>query len=627
MIKPSEVGAVFGAEPSPAPNTETAMTRVERVYVNSLQDWRTLKERGLPDAARVRTASPWVAFSEEINAEAVDGFLDHESVIDLFTAFNEVSLDLFEMFGGRDKGAALTAGHTLWDAQRVAYHAALLLPEDFTGSVCITSLKDVSAKLRGVLQFNWDLLLAENPNVVVQNVTVDEEALSFVAPPLAKFWTRFTAARPADIVFRMMLMLGQNTKRSMGLKTVYVRAESELLKDSSIALLRKGYLLRLLETPPPTVEENGLSDEALELVATIENWVESTLPERLASRLSDQALRPVARTIAAQVGREVAAYFDWCGRWTAAFASLRPAPAALVSNGFLGATNVALGLTASKLGVPLITFQHGATREITDKHDNNPLFYESMLADLHFCFNDSHATITGESPLTGGRSVIVGAPAFYRAPRAAKKKVHKILYVSSGLYMGAQDKLHRSATDHAICAFEKRLVEQCFVPSREDILYKPYPALRYLDPDPAVEAARRADNIEVMENPMDLRYIVGQCGMLITSRSGSTIGYCLCQDLPMVYLQVPGRSLRDDVEIAMRASLFFFDAQSSDFNASLSDFLQLSMQRILELWEQKRAARSRFIEQYIANGVGVGGSRVAHAIDKLILENGESHDT
>jgi len=142
-----------------------------------------------------------------------------------------------------------------------------------------------------------------------------------------------------------------------------------------------------------------------------------------------------------------------------------------------------------------------------------------------------------------------------------------------------------------------------------------------------VEAARRADNIEVMENPMDLRYIVGQCGMLITSRSGSTIGYCLCQDLPMVYLQVPGRSLRDDVEIAMRASLFFFDAQSSDFIASLSDFLQLSMQKILELWEQKRAARSRFIEQYIADGVGVGGSRVAHAIDKLILESGESHDT
>jgi hypothetical protein len=603
------------------------LAQVNRAYVNSLQDWQTLKKEGLSDAAQIRTVSPCLARSGEFNAEAADALMDHKCVVDLFTIFNDVSVELYKAFVDRDSGAALAAGHSLWDAQRIAYHAALLLPEDFMDPVCVTSLTNVSPKLRGVLQFNWDILLADNPSAVLLNVTVDEEALPFVAPPIASIWTRIVAARPTDFVFRAMLLLGQRIKRSLGLKTIYVRSESELLKDSSFALLRKGYWLRSLNSPPELDGESSLSKEAFELATTIETWVREIISERLASKLPKQALASVSRVIAGQVRQEVSTYFKWYARWEIAIAALQPRPVAIISNGFIGAANVALGMTASRMGVPLITFQHGATREITDKHDNNPLLYESMLTDLHICFNERHAAVTGESPLTGGGFAIVGAPAFYRAGRVARKKVHKILYVSSGLYMGAQDKLHRAASDHATCEFECQLVEQCFEPSGEKILYKPYPALRYLDPDPAVEAARRAANIEVMDDPMDLRYIAGRCGLLITSRSGSTVGYCLCQGIPLVYLQVPGRTLRSDVEEAMRAGLFYFDAQSPDFNLSLRSFLQLPMLSIQELWHEKAASRSQFIQQYIADGVGVGGPSSALAIDQLLRNFRESHDT
>ncbi len=594
------------------------MANVKRAYVNSLQDWKTLKERGLSDGVRVRTMSPWLARSPDLEAEAADVLLDHERVMNLFGIFNDISLEMYEIFSACNKGAALSAGHALWDAQRIAYHGALLQSEDFTEPICITSLGNVSSKLRGVLQFHWDVLLSGNLNAIVQNVTVDEDTLPYVAPPVANFWTRFSAARPADFAFRMMLLLGQCMNRSPGFETIYVRSESELLKDSSIALLRRRYWLRSLENPPSLCKPAKKLKTEGEFIGAIKNWIERILPERLDSHMPELALGPVSRAIAARVGGEVETYFDWRRRWEAAFACLRPEPAAIVSNGFIGAVNVGLGVTSKKLGIPLITFQHGASREIADKHDNNPLLYESILADLHLCFNDHHAQITRESPLTGGRCVKIGAPAFYRSQSSARQKSHKILYVSSGLYMGAQDKLHRAASDHATCEFETALVEECLAPSGEKILYKPYPALRYLDPDPAVEAARRSGNIEVMDDPKDLRYIVNYCSVLITSRSGSTVGYCLCQDIPLVYLQVPGRSLRENVEAAMRTGLFFFDARDSNFYSLLMNFLRLPLHRILEQWNEKSDARAVLIENYIDDGAAIGGERAAQAIDQLI---------
>ncbi len=373
-------------------------------------------------------------------------------------------------------------------------------------------------------------------------------------------------------------------------------------------------------------EPEAESNEKSELISAIRNWIFEAAPERLASHLSAPALEPASKAIADQVASEINIYFDWHRRWEVALASLRPAPVAIVSNGFVGAVNVALGVTAKKRGVPLITFQHGATREIADKHDNNPLLYESMLTDLHLCFNDRHAQITRGSSLTGVQCVTVGAPAFYRARRGRNQKSHKFLYVSSGLYMGAQDKLHRASSDHATCEFETSLVEECFAPSSEEILYKPYPALRYLDPDPAVEAARSSANIDVMDDPKDLRYVIDNCGVLITSRSGSTVGYCLCQDVPLIYVQVPGRSLREDVEAAMRAGLFFFDALAPDFHPSLMQFLRLPMHRIVELWNEKRAARVSLVENYIADSADVGGKRAAQAIDHLIRERRVGRD-
>ena len=92
MIKLSKVDADAPGQLAASQEEMPEMANVGRAYVNSLRDWMTLKERGLPDSARVRTMSPWLARCREIEAEAIDSVFDHEKVIGLFGVFNDLSL-------------------------------------------------------------------------------------------------------------------------------------------------------------------------------------------------------------------------------------------------------------------------------------------------------------------------------------------------------------------------------------------------------------------------------------------------------------------------------------------------------------------------------------------------------
>ena len=83
-------------------------------------------------------------------------------------------------------------------------------------------------------------------------------------------------------------------------------------------------------------------------------------------------------------------------------------------------------------------------------------------------------------------------------------------------------------------------------------------------------------------------------------------------------MPVPGRSLRENVEAAMRTGLFFFDARDSNFYSLLMNFLRLPLHRILEQWNEKSDARAVLIENYIDDGAAIGGERAAQAIDQLI---------
>ena len=93
--------------------------------------------------------------------------------------------------------------------------------------------------------------------------------------------------------------------------------------------------------------------------------------------------------------------------------------------------------------------------------------------------------------------------------------------------------------------------------------------------------------------------------VLITSRSGSTVGYCLSQSIPVVYLLPSQVNLRPEAEAALRRSVFFFDASEPKFHENLVTFLKRPIREIESLWRDLAPEREEFMKQFIAVNLGV----------------------
>jgi hypothetical protein len=155
------------------------------------------------------------------------------------------------------------------------------------------------------------------------------------------------------------------------------------------------------------------------------------------------------------------------------------------------------------------------------------------------------------------------------------------------------------------------------------VLYKPYPAFRYLDPDPVIEAARAASNVSVYEERADLRYLIQRARVLICSRSYSTPSWCLMSERPVVHIDIPDQApLTPEARAAFEAGLFLFDAASADFHDRLRAFLSQPIDAIERLYAEKAQARTQLIERFFGTGgVGTGaGRRAAAAIRPLMAK-------
>ena len=254
--------------------------------------------------------------------------------------------------------------------------------------------------------------------------------------------------------------------------------------------------------------------------------------------LNAKALEAALREINANIQEEAIVFVGRRADWEAYLNHLLPRPDVIMGTAFSGPEGVALAAAARELEIPLVTLQHGATRELSTRHDANPITFETQIADLHLTFNAQHARISETAVGAIGKSVTVGAPAYYKPRKAqsvmralSRKKMPEIWYISSGLYIGGRDQLHRMMSDDEVCKFETDLIDHVFAKIERPLLYKPYPARRYLDPDPVVACAKSVDTIDVVENALDLRHSVHHSRVLITSRSGSTVGYCLSQSI------------------------------------------------------------------------------------------------
>jgi len=604
-----------------------SLSQVEVVLADSRAALDFAYRQGVPRGALVRTASPALALATDIEVELLEKDVSPEILDRLDQSTLPFSQRLFEACGGRAELAdsALVVARVALNYQTLVYKALALGEAEFGRPVATLAVETDSPDLDLTYNAPWPRLLAANPDLHV--LTAPRHAL----PPMhfgshtnASFLDRLRLEDWQSIGYRLLHTVFDRTALGLPRGTILIQSDNALLKETALRLALRGYALRSLR--PAGKPASPLGDD---LAAALEESLTPVVRGHLAEWVPAAAVAPLVEIFHERARDAVGRYAASLPLWRQAFDRLSAARAkAVIANYPMTPEQIALYKVCGERGLPLVTAQHGTSRELNTRLRNAQAYYENNSADLFFTYNVRAAELSNDdNRFARGRAVSVGMPESFLGAGAYRRRnraVPPLFFVSTLQYMGNRQMIQCGGRDCQRAAYESAILDQVLARLPHPVLYKPYPAYpdRYLDGDPVLERARRIDNVTVYEEWADLRYLFPDSRVLITSGGMSTVGLCLVSGKPLVYIDIPDQvPLRPEVRAAFENSVFLFDGGAPSLHRELRDFLSRPLDEIDARWRERAGARAALIERYIASG-GRGAGRRAARILAQALEHG-----
>ena len=272
--------------------------------------------------------------------------------------------------------------------------------------------------------------------------------------------------------------------------------------------------------------------------------------------------------------------------------------------------------------IPLISCQHGITREIIFDPNMRSIFFETSFSDYLFCYNDMSKKVTQSAMYYNQNNIYnIGLPSDYRNFISKKNKSKEICYISTILLSGGIPNFIAPEKDIELINWELKLINKVFKKTIKTIDYKPYPAIRYAENDISIQAVKEDNNLKLVGTHIDLRYIISNYGLLITSGATSTLGWCVQSNIPLIIINRKGSlSIKESVIHDFKKAFFIFDDSDENWTEKLKSFLEKEYSDILKLWRNKLDTRPTIIKKYFGDVNLNAGKNGANIINNIIRE-------
>ena len=272
--------------------------------------------------------------------------------------------------------------------------------------------------------------------------------------------------------------------------------------------------------------------------------------------------------------------------------------------------------------IPLISCQHGITREIIFDPNMRSIFFETSFSDYLFCYNDMSKKVTQSAMYYNQNNIYnIGLPSDYRNFISKKNKSKEICYISTILLSGGIPNFIAPEKDIELINWELKLINKVFKKTIKTIDYKPYPAIRYAENDISIQAVKEDNNLKLVGTHIDFRYIISNYGLLITSGATSTLGWCVQSNIPLIIINRKGSlSIKESVIHDFKKAFFIFDDSDENWTEKLKSFLEKEYSDILKLWRNKLDTRPAIIKKYFGDVNLNAGKNGANIINNIIRE-------
>ena len=577
---------------------------VKVVFLDSVAALEAARARGLDNDARIITTSPALLLGPHHRSFDLDREPSGEQRVALLRGVDATAQALFAALSKDNQlaeFAAAAARRVMVYAARVLTKTVMLRAADYVEPRAVVIARTGESFWDSLFNAPWPELLAGNPDLRMLNIEVP-----FSEEPEQHdgFFGRL-AMSPQSRAYRIFLWLGRRLPMLFPRGTAYVITDNELVRETAVNLALRG--VRLERLAPPKVEPARLDSETEARLRATANGILRPLIEAWAP---EAGIQPALDTFLSELVSDCSWQRASEAEWDRKLALLQ-SPRAVLTNYPKGIYAFGMLRACRRRRIPYVAFQHGSGREFAHHHFVGQAWYENVCADYVMVFNDEAVHVSNAIPFRAGTAIATGLPSeLGRAPgkyRRARTGAPPILYASTNAYAGHRKLPNGRIGDLERAEREMALVDQVFAKLPHRVLFKTYPSPRYTDPDPVVSKARSIANMTVFDRRQNLRYLIVDARVVVTSRATSTVGLCLMSGRPVVFIDDrDDQPLMPEAIPAFAAGMFVFDPAQEDFHARLRDFLSQDLNAIDRQWAAKAPAREELIRRFFSKSEHAG---------------------
>ena len=604
-------------------STSVDLSKFGVVFCDSLQALEWAYNNGLPRSAVIKSSAPAVLLSNKKNIYNIESRWTSTELNKFQNSIPGMSKELFNAalgVTGIERELALSVSNFAYHFQKIIYKSSCLEEGDFNNPRLFIYTKGECGPAGNIMNSPWDKLIKPNALFSTVQYTLKNDKWSLLTTQGVSYWQRFKVAGYETIFYRLIIKIMKFLPDWMFAREVIMPNENELNIEIAYSLIfsRVKITEAKLETLPDS--KNLYSDKN---TVDLYKAIFPIMCKRIEEWVTPSAVEVTKMLFKSHFEKHIEKFNLLVDAWDRSIVSKDNIKQAVLVNAPGNIKGHSLSFICRKKDILLMSSQHGVTIEISKAHNILDIIFDNSVANVMFSYNSKIVDIEKKIYFNNARHHIVGMPMRLIRMKSAQtinRSTPSFVYISTNLYhMGFTEK---AITDYEKAIFEKDIIIKVLSEIPHKVRYKTYPEdnRRYADKDPVLKNIRIADNIELFSNKIDMRYLISEHSVFITTGATSTLGWVVMSGKPVVFINQEHNSpLTKDAQISISNGIFVFNNNDKNFHKKLKDFLSQSVDDIERLWQKKKSAREEMIQNYFSEYKGGAGGRAAKIILKEYL--------
>ena len=604
-------------------STSVDLSKFGVVFCDSLQALEWAYNNGLPRSAVIKSSAPAVLLSNKKNIYNVESRWTSTELNKFQNSIPGMSKELFNAalgVTGIERELALSVSNFAYHFQKIIYKSSCLEEGDFNNPRLFIYTKGECGPAGNIMNSPWDKLIKPNALFSTVQYTLKNDKWSLLTTQGVSYWQRFKVAGYETIFYRLIIKIMKFLPDWMFAREVIMPNENELNIEIAYSLIfsRVKITEAKLETLPDS--KNLYSDKN---TVDLYKAIFPIMCKRIEEWVTPSAVEVTKMLFKSHFEKHIEKFNLLVDAWDRSIVSKDNIKQAVLVNAPGNIKGHSLSFICRKKDILLMSSQHGVTIEISKAHNILDIIFDNSVANVMFSYNSKIVDIEKNIYFDNARHHVVGMPMRLIRMKSAQtinRSTPSFVYISTNLYhMGFTEK---AITDYEKAIFEKDIIIKVLSEIPHKVRYKTYPEdnRRYADEDPVLKNIRIADNIELFSNKIDMRYLISEHSVFITTGATSTLGWVVMSGKPVVFINQEHNSpLTKDAQISISNGIFVFNNNDKNFHKKLKDFLSQSVDDIERLWQKKKSAREEMIQNYFSEYKGGAGGRAAKIILKEYL--------